>query len=72
VWRYVEAAAKREALHMTAQGRDMTVDSCEKLRLKIPSALKYSNNSGNNDKNSDNDMRREAVDSADYDDRQSE
>ena len=40
----LEDAAKREALHMTAQGRDMTTASCDTLSLKIPVALLSRNN----------------------------
>ena len=36
---HLEDAARREARDMTAQGREMTVASCETLSLKIPVAL---------------------------------
>jgi hypothetical protein len=35
----LEAAAEREAPNMTSGGRRMTLRGCEKLKLKIPSAL---------------------------------
>jgi hypothetical protein len=37
--KHLEAAAEREASNMTSGGRDMTRRGCEKLKLKIPSAL---------------------------------
>ena len=35
----LEAKAEREAPSMTSEGRRMTLRGCEKLKLRIPSAL---------------------------------
>jgi len=37
--KHLEAAAEREAPNMTSQGRQMTLRGCEKLNIKIPSAI---------------------------------
>jgi hypothetical protein len=38
-WTYLEAAAEREAPSMTSYEREATLRGCEKLKLRIPSAL---------------------------------